>query len=379
MNDPISQKMAEGVVSGVFPGAVLLVDLGGTIVFHKPFGLQNLELRRSEVACNTLFDIASLTKSLATTAAIVLLIQEKALKLDDPISKYIPAYASSDKAEVRLFHLLNHCAGLPDWHPYYKTIMKQDKAADGGFLGSPKAKQLVYQMARNEVLVSPPGELSRYSDIGFILLGDIIEQVSRMSLDQFCEEKIFAQLESDRPCFRPLSHPSFDRLTQSIAATEHLSCRGGLIRGTVHDDNAYVMGGVAGHAGLFATAMGVYQLVQLWRKSIKGEGPFKQEIAQHFVNRQQGLGLPKDTSWGLGWDTPSPLNSSSGQFFSSNSFGHLGYTGTSVWVDQEKDLTVILLTNRVHPTHENKKIQAFRPELHDVVFKEIMGEVRHKT
>ncbi len=378
MDDCISQKMSEGVVSGVFPGAVLLVARQGNIVYHKPFGLQDLELRRSEVACNTLFDIASLTKPLATAAAIVLLIQEGSLNLDDPVSRHIPSYASGGKAGIRLFHLLNHCAGLPDWRPYYKSIAKRDEA-DRGFLGSPEAKHLVYQMARNEALISSPGELSLYSDIGFIVLGEVIELVSGMSLNQFCETQIFSLLHDDRPFFSPLNDPAFDRLNQSIAATEHLSWRGGFIRGIVHDDNAYAMGGLAGHAGLFSTAMGVYQLVQLWRKSLKEEGPFDPKIANHFLSRKKGSGFPKESSWGLGWDTPSSLNSSSGQFFSESSFGHLGYTGTSIWVDQEKDLTVILLTNRVHPSHENRKIKIFRPELHNVVFKEILGESLHKA
>lgn len=372
MNDCISQKMVEGLVSGVFPGAVLLVEFEGSIVFHKAFGLQDLESRRAEIDCNTLFDIASLTKPLATATAISLLIQEEVLGLNDPVSKYIPAYASGDKAKVRLLHLLNHSSGLPDWKPYFEDIAKLS-SGNSGFSGSPEAKQSVYQMAGNEALIKSPGELSLYSDIGFILLGEIIERVAAMSLDQFCETQIFSHLDADRPCFKPLSHPGFDRLNQAIAATEVLPWRGGLIRGIVHDDNAYVMGGISGHSGLFSTANGVYQLVQLWQKSVQGAGPINQELASRFISRQVGPGFPKESSWGLGWDSPSRQHSSSGRFFSGNSFGHLGYTGTSIWVDQEKDLTVILLTNRVHPSHENKKIQVFRPELHDLVFKEIVG------
>ncbi len=370
MADRISQKMDEGVVSSTFPGAVLLIALAGKIVFHKPFGLQDLVSRRSEVGCDTLFDIASLTKPLATAAAILLLIQEGKLDLEDPVSKYLPEFSSGDKTDVRLFHLLNHASGLPDWRPYYQSITKKGD----GFSGSLEAKKQVYQMARNEPLIAAPGAQSLYSDIGFMLLGEIIEQASGMALDQFCEANIFSHLDTDRPCFVPLRHPGFDRLTQAIAATEDLKWRGGLIRGTVHDDNAYAMGGIAGHAGLFATARGVYRLLQLWQKSIQGEGPFDQTIASRFVKRQQETGFPKDASWALGWDTPSRPISSSGRFFSDESFGHLGYTGTSIWVDQTHDLTVILLTNRVHPSHENKKILSFRPELHDVIFKEIIGE-----
>ena len=148
----------------------------------------------------------------------------------------------------------------------------------------------------------------------------------------------------------------------------------------VHDDNAYVMGGVSGHAGLFSTATGVYQLVCTWLDSAKGSEFFDRELALRFIARQEGNQSPKGSSWGLGWDTPSrptkaegPAISSSGHFFSDNSFGHLGYTGTSIWVDRKHNLIIILLTNRVHPSRENRKIQSFRPELHDVVFKEIVS------
>lgn len=378
MSNRITETIEEGIADEVFPGAVLLVAYRGRICFHKAFGLAVIQPKRTEMTCGTLFDIASLTKPLATAAATAFLLQKKVLTLEDPIGKYIPAYVSGEKFRVTLFHLLNHSAGLPDWKPYYEEIVQRD-IEEKGFLGSQDAKTAIYQMAEEEALIASAGEKSCYSDIGFILLGKIIEKITSMPLDQFCEENIFSRCESDAPFFIPIKDSKPNLFDRSVAATENLAWRNGVVRGIVHDDNAYVMGGVAGHAGLFSTATGVYKLICAWLDSIKGAGHLDREIARLFVTRQGGEHLPKGASWGLGWDTPScPIKakgsaiSSSGHYFSADSFGHLGYTGTSIWVDRKHDLIVILLTNRVHPSHENNKIRHFRPELHDIIFKEIV-------
>jgi len=377
--ETIYDKMNEGLAEAVFPGAVLLVAHRGEIVFHEGFGVTEYGPGQSTVTCDTFFDIASLTKPLVTTAAIAILSQQGDLALEDPLKRFVPKFSEGEKDQVTLTHLLTHSSGLPDWKPYFQEIAKRE-AVEAGFLGSPEAKRAVYQMAHHEALVARPGKQSCYSDIGFILLGQVVEKASGLPLDDFCERKIFTHLDAPAPRFIRNSAATAQRLNFAVAATEDLAWRKGVVRGIVHDDNAYAMGGVAGHAGGFATAMGVHQLARLWLDAIAGSGIFNPRIAARFLRRQQER-LPESSSWALGWDTPSPASqseakglSASGRFFSKKSVGHLGYTGTSIWIDPENHLTVILLSNRVHPSHENKKIQSFRPELHDVVFRQVLGE-----
>jgi len=369
MSQAISEKMRAGLAASVFPGAVLLVALRKEVVFHEAFGFAQLKARPLKMNCETCFDLASLTKAIATTTAIALLEQEGLICLKDALSKYLPSFSEGNKSEVRLFHLLNHASGLPAWRPYYEAVIKRDTLEEG-FLGSAQAKAMIYEMAHEEGLIFRPGQQSLYSDIGFILLSELIEQVSGMRLDQFCAKYFFSRLGTEVPFFRPAGAAPAGET--SFAATETVDWRGGLICGTVHDDNAYVMGGVSGHAGLFSTAFRLFQAVLAWVESIHGGGFLKSELAAKYVQRQVGGESPKGSSWGLGWDTPSSP-SSSGHYFSPHSFGHLGFTGTSIWVDLEKDLIVLLLTNRVHPSRKNEQIRAFRPELHDLIVQEFVG------
>jgi CubicO group peptidase (beta-lactamase class C family) len=377
MRSLITKKMKKGVDSGVFPGGVLLVSISGKVCFHKAFGFAQLTPVKIPLTTNTLFDLASLTKPLATATAMALLTESGTLQLENPISKFLSEYKSGDKKSVTLAHLLSHRAGLPDWKPYFKAIVRQDSKSPG-FLGSLAAKHKVYQMAHNEPLIHQPGTHCLYSDIGFMILGEIIEKVTGETLDQFCKSEIFSMLKCKRTFFLPTA-PTRAVIPQGAgapAATEHCPWRGKFVQGGVHDDNAYAMGGVAGHAGLFSTAQEVYILVTNWIDSINGNGFIKAKLAKQFVTRRRA---PKDCgrlpcgSFALGWDTPSLENSSSGDFFSPKSFGHLGYTGTSIWVDRVKELVVILLTNRVHPTRKNNQIKAFRPTLHNLIYQEIVG------
>ncbi|MBI3358651.1 MAG: serine hydrolase [Nitrospirae bacterium] len=361
MKNPITQKMEEGVTSGVFPGGVLLISYKGKVCFHKAFGFAQLIPTKIPLTTDTLFDLASLTKPLATTAAMALLMGSENLHLEDPVSKFIPSYKTGKKREVTLAHLLSHSSGLPDWKPYFEEIVQQDRKSPG-LLSSPAAKQKVYQLAHNEKLINQPDTHSLYSDIGFMILGGIIEKVSGGSLDQFCKNNIFKKLNTKKTFFSGVGQ----EIKGFVAATEDCPWRGKIIRGEVHDDNAYAMGGVSGHAGLFSTAKEVYILVTDWLNSIHGNGIIESALAKRLVTRRR---LSQGRSFALGWDTPSLHNSSSGHCFSRQSFGHLGYTGTSIWVDRVNALVVILLTNRVHPTRKNNQIKAFRPALHDLIYR----------
>jgi CubicO group peptidase (beta-lactamase class C family) len=355
----ISAKMSDGIAAGVFPGGVLLVSRNGKIVFHKAFGAACLTPTPVPLTLHTAFDLASLTKPLATTTAIAFLVDRGEIRLNHSVSRFIPEFKQGEKRGVTLTHLLSHTAGLPAWKPYYQEILRENDRVPG-FLGSEGARALGYQLACHEPLIHLPGTSSVYSDIGFILLGMIVEKSTGMRLDEFCNRTVFSECRLFWSGEKKL-------LSRPVASTEACSWRGGVILGTVHDDNAYAMGGVAGHAGLFGTAKSVHWVVQSWLDATRGEGFIDEKLANRFVQRRKGKDVPVGSTWGLGWDTPSPVGSSAGRFFSRASFGHLGFTGTSIWVDCDKGSVVVLLTNRVHPSRENDQIKQFRPEIHDLV------------
>jgi CubicO group peptidase (beta-lactamase class C family) len=343
--------MKEGIATGVFPGGVLRVEHRGRVVFHRAYG----RLSRtgppsalSRMTCAVLFDLASLTKPLATAAAVLLLIQNHSLHLDDPVCKIVPAFRGERKEGITLFHLLNHSSGLPAWKGY----------------GTVRGKAALYRKVHVEPLISSPGTVNLYSDLGFILLGEVVERVSGEPLDRFFAQRIVPLAKCKTAQFTP----KLDG-TLRFAATAALS-KEELLQGRVDDDNARAAGGVAGHAGLFATTHDVHRLLRLWIDSLAGDGPFDPHLVRRFLHRQPA---PPTGTWGLGWDTPSRVASSSGRFFSAQSFGHLGFTGTSIWVDPKRELSVILLTNRVHPDRSNTQIKRFRPMLHDTIFREVIG------
>jgi CubicO group peptidase (beta-lactamase class C family) len=234
-----------------------------------------------------------------------------------------------------------------------------------------RAKAAVIGYLRDESLLYPAGTRNLYSDLGFMLLGFIIEQVTDQSLALFCEHELFVPLAAEPLVYLPNGEAPSDALLAAehpIAATEDDPWRGRPLCGEVHDENAYALGGVAGHAGLFGTARAVLAVSSAWLAAYHGqESILDATLVRRFVARQA------DSSWALGWDTPS-VPSSAGVYFSDSSFGHLGYTGTSLWIDPSQRLEVVLLSNRVHPTRRNERIRQFRPHIHDVVCQEIGGK-----
>ena len=222
---------------------------------------------------------------------------------------------------------------------------------------------------RQEPLEYQPRTKAIYSDLGFMLLGFVIEEQAKQSLAEYCQKRMYSQLGA-RPLFFVNDQgltSSEDTVSSDVAPTEQDPWRGRLLQGEVHDENAFVLDGVSGHAGLFGTAEAVGVITGAWLDGYWGRRDFLyQELVKAFVTRQG------DSSWALGWDTPSHP-SSSGTHFSSSAFGHLGFTGTSIWIDPIHELEVILLTNRVHPTRDNNKIREFRPMIHDLVYEEFVG------
>lgn len=349
----------------MFPGAVLLVSFRGIVCFHEAVGYAVLRPRKVKMTRATIFDLASLTKPVATAAAIMRLVDRSAVQLEDPVCRFIPEFSGDRKDQVTIRHLLNHSSGLRAWEPIYREVIKRVRGRSDDMAG-PEDKRIVLDRIHRNRLTYPPGTKSLYSDLGFILLGELVERVSGFPLDRFCRNEIFRPLNMNRTYYL---RPRRNRRGR-FAATERSEWRKKVIVGQVHDDNAYVMGGVAGHAGLFGTATDLNRFARMMLESLHGHPTIlSQKVVETFVARQ----TTPESSWALGWDTPSKP-SSTGRFFSPRSFGHLGYTGTSLWIDPEQDLVAVLLTNRVHPTSRNLKIRTFRPLIHDLVYQEFIHD-----
>ncbi|MFZ0454489.1 MAG: serine hydrolase domain-containing protein, partial [Ignavibacteriaceae bacterium] len=297
--------------------------------------------------------LASVTKVIATTSAAMICYDRGLFKLDDRVSKFLPQFGVKGKEKVSIRNLLVHDSGLRPDIPSYKAFDSVKNKEQG-----------VMNEIFNDTLIYPTGTEMVYSDLNFILLGKIIEKVTGTSLDKFCNENIFEPLDMNSTMFDPPKS-----LIGRIAPTENDNYwRHRQIRGTVHDETSQLLNGVAGHAGLFSTAGDIAKLLQmLLQKGIyKGKRYIKSSTVEMFVKKQSDL-----SSRALGWDTKSPEHSTAGNFFSSISYGHLGFTGTSVWTDPTRKLFVVLLSNRVYPTRNNEKIRKVRPEVHDAVINAI--------
>lgn len=370
---PVEEAFKEAVAQGVFPGAVVLVGKGDEIVFERAFGCRSLIPEKTPMQLETIFDLASLTKPLATTVAVMLLVREKKIRLEDRVTRFFPNFGVFGKTHVTFRHLLAHCSGLPAWQPYYEDIVKGEKEGRINFVASRAAKSYVFERIHREKPVAPPGTQSLYSDLGFMLLGEVVEEVTGWTLDRYCQDRIFKPMGLRSTSFVDLTQLRLRRLQpakEMIAPTENCSWRKKVLCGEVQDDNAYAMSGVAGHAGLFSSARDIHLLLARLKRCMRGEDSFLPEpLVREFFARDETV---KGSTYALGWDTPSVENSSSGSLFSPSAIGHLGFTGTSVWWDLERDCHVILLSNRVHPSRSIDKIKAFRPYIHDLLMKAML-------
>ncbi len=350
--------LINGVADGVFPGAVLTVSRKGKPVFSCTVGCRNTIPSPSPLSCDTIFDLASLTKPLATTSAIMSLVDHAGLHPDDRLSALLPSIFPELKASIRIRDILSHCSGMPAWHPFYLTLQT---------LPPSQRRTALRGMLKDMPLESIPSKKTNYSDLGFMMLEWVIEGLVSMDLGDYISKTLFMPLGLKRTF---LSRADHGFPNDTFAATENCPWRGKVLEGETHDENAWVLGGFSGHAGLFGTAEEVDRLLNLLLANYNGERRdfFNPDTVREFFRR---AGAPDENTWALGWDTPSSSGSSSGRYFSKKSVGHLGFTGTSVWIDLEREICVTLLTNRVHPTRENIKIRTFRPVLHDLVMEEL--------
>jgi len=350
----VERVIDKAIANAEIPGAVIGARMphSGELVEHfSERGFALLRPERIPMTRQTIFDLASLTKPIATSTSIMLLVADGAVELDDPVAKYLPSFSERNKEEVSIRHLLTHSSGLKPWRAYHEMLLEKERKTGEELIGTREAHDLIIDRSVRSALVHEPGEAAVYGDLDFIVLGAVVEAVARQRLDEFCRERIFEPLEMKDTFFIPLD--------QSASPW-----RNRILWGEVHDPNASAMGGIAGHAGLFSTVDDVMKfgqtIIDVWHgRSEK----LPRETLQAFLVRQS---LPESSDWALGWDTPTAGVSSSGQYFSKSSFGHLGFTGTSLWIDLERETVVTLLTNRVHLIAKKSHF-ALRPLVHDLI------------
>ena len=336
--------LQQAIAQHAFPGSSVAVTSQGKLVALKAFGRFTYEPDSPEVTPASIFDLASLTKVVSTTTMAMILYERGQLDLDMPVVSLVPEFRSEDsrRSEVTVRQLLSHSSGLP---AYEKLFLKTRTRGD------------LVDAACSASLTSDPGTKTEYSDIGFIILGLALERLAEDSLDHFCQHEVFGPLGMMHTAFRPPA--TWQPIIPPTADDQ--SFRHRIIQGEVQDENASVMGGVAAHAGLFADAKDIAIFAHALLQG--GRPILRPETVSLFTRRETS---PPGTSCALGWDTPSQP-SQSGKHFSATSFGHLGYTGTSLWIDPQRQLSVTLLTNRTWPDCKNEAIKQARPAFHDAV------------
>jgi len=338
--------LEKAVAERAFPTASIEVGTASEVLWRDAFGRLTFAADAPRAAHDTIFDLASLTKVLSTAPLVMQQIERGALGLDDPVSHHIAAWRGDDRAGVTLRDLLAHCSGLPAWRPFFRAHKGRD----------------AYETAiGSEPLEYLPRTKSIYSDLDFMLLGFVLEDGATLG-DRFtamlAEMGVVEEIQFNPPAlWRARTAPTEDDLW-----------RGRLLVGEVHDENAWALGGVAGHAGLFGTVAAVGSCARHMMRILGGRtGVVTRSTLDTFITRRTDI---PGSSRALGWDTMLPT-SSCGTRLSPRAFGHTGFTGTSLWIDPKQDVYVALLTNRIHPTRASEAIKLVRPALHDAVIAEL--------
>ena len=372
--------LQEAITQRAFPAASIAVTVNGELRGQKACGTLVYETdsasasllassarsgNLNSLSSATIFDLASLTKPIATTTMAAILYERGQLELDAPVIGILPEFRSATdprRDEVTFHMLLSHSSGLPAYEKLFLKARSRDELLHAA-LATP--------------LTADPGTRAEYSDIGFILLGLTLERLSGEPLNVFCQREIFGRLAMSNTTFnppegiRPSIPPTADERVEATTGKDtslRSTFRNRIIQGEVQDENASVLGGVAGHAGLFSNA---HDIAIFASTMLQGGSPIlRPETVALFTRRESA---PAGTSRALGWDTPSKP-SQSGKYFGANSYGHLGYTGTSIWIDPDRQLSITLLTNRTWPDCSNQAIQQVRAQFHDAVVEALVGE-----
>ena len=354
----VNDIVSKGIGNGAYPGAQLLIGNDDGIIFEKSYGNYTYDEFSPTVTDESIYDLASVTKVVATTSAVMKLYEAGLIDINSNVSKYLPEFTSSGKEDITVLNLLLHNSGLDAFVPFFTMYTNRNEVLSH-----------IYTMN----LSYPIGSKTVYSDLNAILLGEIVESVSKQSLDEYCSVNIFIPLGMRSTCFNPQG-----KLLELAVPTEKDEYwRMKQLKGEVHDEAAYLMGGVSGNAGLFSNSKDIYRLLKTLLKkgvyydfdSSKEVRMFEASTVELFTKRFEGL--PYDNTRALGWETKpnkeSKYRIACGEMISENCFGHTGYTGTSIWCDVDRNLVVIFLTNRVFPTRNNNLIRDIRPDLHNAV------------
>jgi CubicO group peptidase (beta-lactamase class C family) len=312
---------------------------------------------------NTVFDLASVSKVYVASTLTALAVERGWITWDTRVAKLLPELSGSS---ITLEHLLSHTAGYIAWKPFWEELRAEFGVSDSDLLWKMNPSDRAAVMRKKVLEVKPdvaPGERVLYTDVGYLILGYALEALFLERLDQIAQSHIFSPLGLSSSRYQEVNQSVSGGRIEGMAATENCSWRAGVVQGQVHDDNCWAMGGIAAHAGVFANAHDVLQWASAWLR-----GWISPSVRAEAWSRMR---LPPGCERARGWDTVSGEDSSAGHYFSKNSVGHLGFTGTSIWIDPDAGLAVTLLSNRVHPSRENIKIRAFRRIFHDAIRQDI--------
>lgn len=344
MREKVIRFLQNEIDNNHIPGAVISVSHKGRRVLKEAIGYRAVHPEKSGIDQETIFDLASLTKVVATLPAMLKLIDEGLIRLDDSVARYLPEFKQNNKENVLIRHLLTHSSGLPAHRPYYQSAS-----------GPEEYMQKIFK----ETLTYKPGTKVVYSDLGYMLLFKIVETITETSFEDFLDEVLFEPLHMKDSHFNPTKNFERYAVTEYSEALEDYKC------GIVHDENAEAMGGISGHAGLFSTISDLEKFAEM----IENEGTYhgKKILSEASIQAaQRNYTSFAEDFRGLGWMLKNKQFASCGDLFSDNSFGHTGFTGTSIWFDPNIQLHVILLTNRVHYGRKPAIIH-LRPRLHNLI------------
>ena len=370
--------LEQGVGQGVFPGAVLVVAKDGREIYRTAVGHRGeTEIKSAQEVSlrdNTVFDVASLTAQVVTSTIIMRFVEDNKLSLTDRVSRYVQGFSVFGKSAITIAHLLGHSSGLPAWLPFFEDLLRENSGARMGVLTSRGARDFIFNSIKRIQLKSDPGTKQVYSDLGLMLLGQIIEMLSGLSLDKAAQQFVLGPLNMKSSSYIDLSmikrrgiHPVRDL----IAPTEECSWRKRILCGEVHDDNAWAMGGIAGHSGLFSTATDLTLFAQEMIDAYRGNSSFlrRETVSKFWTGPEEA----EDAGFRYGWDAPNRENNLIESKLSAQAVGGCGFTGCSLWIEPNDGLSIVLMSNRINPTRANKKIRNFRPDLHDLILEVVRG------
>jgi CubicO group peptidase (beta-lactamase class C family) len=371
--EPVKNLLAEGAREGVYPGAVLYVGRHGKLIYRGAVGSKSLKTEKNPdggpMTVDTVFDVASLTAGVITTTILMRLVEQGRLRLEDRVSRYIQAFGVLGKSPITVAHLLTHTSGLISWHPYFEELLRENEGARMGIITSRSAREWVLNAIVRSSLKGEVGGKHVYSDTGLMLLGFLIEAVAGLPLLKAAYQYVIQPMRLKSTSFIDLSrikrgglHP----VTDMLAPTEECPWRQRMLWGEVHDDNAWAMGGIAGHSGLFSSGSDLHQFAKEMVNALDGRSHLlKRSTLDLFLTGHPVSGSVPTIK--LGWDSPTKENGMTESGLSSQAFGYNGFTGCSLWIDPSTGCDIILMTNRIHPSRSNKKILSFRPQLYRAV------------